>query len=527
MYQKSNTLQVRICTILLLATALYLHGALGTTLEESILACQPEEVEVNKDIHCLIYAMDSLQRPISAFNLSNFSVRVTTKDPSAKVVVSELKRQEDPSQVGFTVSASKGTTLRIDVIATDSGRGSIRNSSITVDVLVWPPVRLGAITCDTDWLTLRESTLCEADIIDKGGAPAISHADDVYFSEDHNAGTFAFISGVRKLKFNYTAPSSLMNTFDVFHIRVTLTSSSDVYTIAIPMSYPEFPPTGQALLQCHNVAGKLCLVRAFDNYGPVRFARHDFRVVFERIKSDNKWHDITDSIYMTFKSVDENRTSLMLNNTASVFLLYSPKYNKEVYMCRMRVFVVLRNTSSVVYKEVMGSPVSVMMGTPPRAEVVKFEGCSKVYTIGKQTLNCSISIAHGITADPSFLKFQTTLPLSHISTPTVVLGSEGANTSNSIVLFRYTSAQVSKPQEDNIIITIGGIPVISSPFRVTVFPVRGAVHTEGKGTRTVLVIVIGLIFFGGIMVAGLAAWTMLRRSKALAKKLKAARSMEM
>ena len=249
-----------LCVVVALVAAVTLASAAQEATVQSVLLCEPKEIEMNNNITCYIFARSLVQEAVTGFVPTDFTVRVTAASSAVNVQVSKPVLGDDPTTAKFTVLADKGTTLRIDVSLTSTGQ-NIRDSGASIDVLTWPASVLKDLKCSPSVLSLRSTTTCTATIQGSNGEAAVLHNNDIYFSEDHDEGSFTFLKGVRTLSFNFTAPSSLNVLLQAFYLRVTVAGSSVVYSAELPMQYPSMPPTARSTVRCSNAHnGQPCIV---------------------------------------------------------------------------------------------------------------------------------------------------------------------------------------------------------------------------------------------------------------------------
>lgn len=471
---------------------------------QSVLLCEPKEVEMNKNITCFIFARSLVQEAVTGFSPSDFTVRVTPASGDVTVYETKPVLGDDPTTAKFYVLANKGTTLRVDVSLTSSGL-YIRDSGAVIDVLSWPASVLKDLQCTPTVLTLRSTATCTATVQGPNGEAAVLHNDDVYFSEDHDEGSFSFLQGVRTLKFNFTAPSSLSVVLQSFYLRVTISGSATVYSVELPMQYPIMAPTARSTVRCSNsLNGQPCIVSAADETGPVSFDSSKFFVSWAKkvvsSSGSESWVNVTDTLSYAYATGSSD---------ASRQLVFAPLLEKEVYSARLKVTV---QTASGGRADIINSPFYFTMGVAPNCNQLTFGSCATAFITSSGTTVCTIHVASGVTADPTGLVIAPTLKGAGVTeAPHFAIE---ASTNASVIQFTYKAPVVSVRSNEYLNALMGGCPIVNDPYRLVVYPADTSTGYVDKdeSTRPALIIV-GLLFFGGILLAGAIVYIRMQMGK--------------
>ncbi|KAG5469732.1 hypothetical protein CUR178_01871 [Leishmania enriettii] len=224
----------------------------ATRTRESQLSCLPTEREPYGLISCVIEVRNEYQEPTTSFDLLDFIVVTRTSNADEVVETTALGRGSVTTTAVFTLSASAGADLLIQVYWRErssignADKREVRGSGITVSVLPWHASLLGPITCTapSTGLALRSSTVCHAALYDESNALAAVHSANVLFSEASRLGSFAFMSGTGALVFRFTAPPSIPENVSDFKLKVLLrgkdgkANTSGAQAVQIPVLYP-------------------------------------------------------------------------------------------------------------------------------------------------------------------------------------------------------------------------------------------------------------------------------------------------
>lgn len=470
-----------LCLALLLCVS-----ANGDSTAQSLLDCQPRQVEPGQNVTCTIYVRDTLQEPTTIFNVGDFYISPIASVAGTQFTVSQVAVGADPTTVVFTMTAATGTNIAVNAYLRSTGE-IVRGSGLVVVVLVWPATRIGTVSCATDSfvngaLPLRATTTCTAPVAGNTGLPAVVHPSDVYFTEDHFAGQFTFISGSINLIFNFTAATTLSSTFTNFNIRVTLASSAAVYSVSIPMGYPLIAPQAVSALQCNGQSNTVCFISAMDNFGPVAFVPASFNVVFERMDAVNgAWVTSTNTLNVsmtpsTTANVEQISWTLLVNNLISTQ--------------RIRVFV--------GPLEVSGSPFVFTSGVVPTSAFVSLRGCQTQYIPAGNSTNCTIDLLNGVTGDSRYFNIITSRG-GVVSTP--LYGTDPV-TLTPVMTFTYTAPTVGIRTEDGINVVVATQAALNSPFVAIVFPITISLPVTSQQSSVPKIVAIGMLFYGSALFVG-------------------------
>lgn len=513
---------VRLVVVLLVVLAFASGGGLfvsAQSSENSLLDCDKTETVPGDRVNCRIYVRDQQMDPTVGGRAADFAVRVTVDRDDAGVTVTPVTPTDDAMVFAFSVSSRLGTNLRIDVMLAATG-GPLRGSGVAVVVLT-SPVQIGAITCNATVLSLRATVKCAAPLQGPDNRPAVATSRDVLFTEDHSEGQFTFVSGSRSVVFTYTAPNFLSSTFGVFVLRATLMSAaSNGQAISLPLSFPLLAPSPKSIVKC--MTQGTCSVLAFDDFGPVTFNATQFSVSFDRSTvptvpgagngaASSVPFSINFNSGMAYKWVD-----LPFANAKT--LAYDAVVPNEVFLCRVSVGT-WPSPSAVVPSNIVGSPVIVTIGVPPVAGDVQFYRCLSSFVTSGLSTTCYLVVADSATADPKFLSIQAASGLvseARYYNATGVVGADPFLLTRRVITFDYIAPLgVKRRTEDSIFVTINGVSVGRTPWRMVMFPqtqdTSGAKAVDRKGS----VIVVGSLFFGATYAVGIWAWLRRQRRKRL------------
>lgn len=479
-------------------------GVFAGATDQSVLSCTPLEVEPNEKVTCTIFVRDVVQEPTTLFSPSDFSIVATPSILQTSLSVSTLVVGDDITTAVFTISAASGTKIALKVFLRASGT-EIRGSGVVLSVLVWPATRVGPIRCSTDnfvngRLPLRASTICSADVSGNNDLPAAVHGSDVFFAEDHFAGTFLYLSGAKQLVFNFTASSAVASNFDQFLIRVTISSSDAVYTVAIPMAYPLLPATTASTLQCTSSASTTsCYIYSRDRLGPVAFVATQFNILFERLDGGDTvaaWVPSTTDMNLTVSSVDGQGSVGKVSWVLAI--------NNRISTQRLHI-----NIGAV---DVTSSPFVFTAGIAPLPNNVVFRSCVLQYVASGNTTVCTLDLLNGATGDPSYYTLSSSLG-AKLTDLTYV--AQDAQYKVPVMTFTYNAPQVSMRSEDALGVTVSQQPVTNSPYRLIIYAVTAVVTEESSGQGVPGMIAIGLIFYGTALGYGL--YMFVERQKRMVK----------
>lgn len=454
--------------------------AIAAATEESVLSCNPSQVEINQAVVCYINVRDANQEPSTDFSANDFSIRVVAQETTANPSISTISVNVDVAR--FTVSSATGTNLRIMVVIKATNT-YIRGSGATASVLMWPASVVGSVSCSTPALELRSTTTCVAPLYGPNSVHAALHSSDVQFSEAHGFGTFMFLSGASNLVFNFSAPANPPTMFGAYTFRIRLLASNTVFTHDLPVAYPQLQATARSILICSNSSGssvRTCGIKGIDTLGPVRFNQSNFNVVFERNIS-GLWVDVTPTINKNFTQ----------NCSTVGTLVFQPKIDNEIYQARLSVYV--------GKAAIFSSPFVFQMGEVPTASKLTLRGCSTHFVVTGNTTMCTIDVADGVTADPKYVTLTTSLG------GTVVGPTFGRTaTNNSILTFTYSPpSSVDTWAQEFIGANVGGEPIVSSPFAMVVFQSELGGSTAGGSSAAQIVI---FLFLALTLLVGAAAF---------------------
>lgn len=481
--------------LLLIVACVLLSTATADSTAESLLDCSPLRVEPNQNILCTVFVRDSLQEPTTKFAITDYYISPVASISGTVLTTSSPIVGSDPTTLVFTISAATGTNIAVNVYLRSTGE-TIRGSGVTAAVLVWPATRIGDITCSTQSfvngaLPLRAWTVCSGDVSGNNGLPAVVRPTDVYFTEDHFAGSFAFVSGSMKLVFNFSAPATISAPFDNFRLRVTLSSSDALYSVSLPMTYPSLPPTRVSLLQCSGAIKTICFLNAQDTLGPVLFQAPSFVVVFEKLDDvSSAWVSSTSGMNLTL-------TAGTAKNTEQ--LSWTVLKNTEISTQRVRVYLApLSSTGTGI--EVSGSPYVFTAGTAPTPGDVSLRGCSLLYVPAGNSTLCTIDLMNGVSGDARYYSVGSTIgasisPLSYVD--------KDPKYGTPALQFVYTApTSVGIRVEDALSVTVAGAPVQNSPARLIVYPITVVVAPTETASKIPGMIAVGLVFYGACLSVG-------------------------
>ncbi|EPY25485.1 hypothetical protein AGDE_02480 [Angomonas deanei] len=518
---------------------LQLSGCLSAASRESILSCTPTELEPEVPSECIIYVRDGQQEPSMSFSPEDFTVSVVSSSGRVTVQKSALRRGADITTLVFDITSSGGSILTVNVFyrpTVQNGNypaGPIRKSGQTLTVLSRPATVIGHITCSLEedkGLTLRQSTICEAQLSDADGQPSVVHADDIILDEINQLGLFEFISGYRILRFRFTALSSPSLIVTHFTIRASIRLNEASQSITFPLKYPDLPPTAMfSSLHCDDQLRPIrCTVYAADSEGPVVFRPADFQVsVWRWIKdidvilendeqngspspgdaSDDEWYTNTEEFLV---SVSANASAIVpITRRADVGLVTASKrINDAIQLQRLSVSV----NSNGVSTPIAASPFYFHSGVVPNAAAASLRGCNAPVLGSGNTTTCFIDLLSGISGDIRY--FQLTSSLGAIlHKPEYVEYDEACRCRT--IRFNYTAPTVVKRNDDFIYVVVindAGQQIINSPTRVNVFPVYDTADPGSDNLTTdTFMIIIGTLFYGTIL--GIGVYLVIKRAQ--------------
>ncbi|KAF8291417.1 hypothetical protein TcYC6_0125380 [Trypanosoma cruzi] len=493
----------RLLFLVVISGSALLHGVSARASSESELLCSPLEIEPHQKSFCVINVRDSQQEPTMAFELEEFLVKPQSSVPQADLNLSPLQRGVDVTTLTFDFSASEGTSITVNVMYISGNQSfPIRNSGVVVSVLNWPAVRMGPISCNvpSSGLVLRGTTTCGAALYDASNRPAAVHQSEVTFLEENDLGSFKFISGMRKLVFNFTAASFSSMTVAYFTLLLTLKGIKEVYSTNFPLLYPDlYPAASFSTLSCSNETTPIvCTLRALDEAGPVRINMDYFRIVFDMLDNNverGKWVDNT-------KAFDVYSRVWAQEDT--VILSWKLKVNNFINTERLHVYIVSSTSGNggKRVEEVRGSPFLFVSGVMPHAAYVSLRGCRvSSITSGNRT-QCFIDLHNGVTGDVRYFNLSSTLGAVFEN---ITYLPKGPIYKTPVVSFVYVAPVLNTRSEDFITLIVEGQNAIRSPFHMNVFPRRSSEKNEDSETvrgSNALVIGVGLAFFGVIIGTG-------------------------
>lgn len=478
-------------TLALLAALLVVSASAEAT-PNSELNCQPLLLEPMQNVTCTLYVRDSMAEPTTLFAPADFFVRTLPTVSSVRVAVSPLARSLfDPTILTFTVAASSGTQVRIDVMLLNSSI-VVRNSGVVANVLTWPATRLSPITCNVAVLQLRQIMTCTAAVAGNTGLPAVVHPAEASFTEDHNAGKFLFLTGQKNLVFNFTANPTLLMSFAFFTIRVTLSSSSAVWTVNVPMAYPQLPATTRSRVQCSGgLAPPICYLSAADSIGPVAFNASHFQIGFEK-QVNNAW----------LPSASFNLTLAPGQTVDQQVLAWALLVNNETSTQRLNILAAAGPTVPLTVATpataVTGSPFVFFAGVAPTPQDVSLRKCTPVYVLSRNITTCVVDLLNGVTGDSTYFTVST---VKGGTTTTPAYGFDPILQSP-VMTFTYTAPMAAQRVDDYISVMIAGTGCMNSPFRVVVYPSATAPQAAAAGGTLPAIVAIGLLFYGSAFGVG-------------------------
>lgn len=535
-----------LCLLFMLLTAC---GAVAVPTKESHLHCSPTETEPYGAISCVINVRDAFQEPTMSFDPALFTVVARASNSAAVVTTSDMARGTDITTVVFSLTASTGTDLLIRVFLQDTtkpGAGAavaeIRGSGITVSILSWPATYMGPLSCTATatGLSLRSSTTCRALLYDKNGAASVLHSSDVLFSEANVLGSFSLVSGTRELVFRFTAPASTPVVVSTFTLKARIrgqdiaTNPSSVQTIQVPLLYPEMTAVAAYTgVRCATETRPItCSITASDAQGPVAFNASQFRIRVERLAvagSDNgsltarSWTDTTHTLALSVRQSDSRPWVGVLR--------WEPKVKDSIFEARLRVLTSTNGAEiagsgsslSANAGDVAGSPFPFTHGVLPNAQSVTLRGCrTSVIAAGNSTV-CFIDLANNVAGDPAYYTVTTLQRRSSVSDFTYV-DYDALCQCRSLWFTYHAPASVTVRVDDFVNVTAytdyarspGGMVVaMNVPYRLNVFPVvNGSGHDTSSGS-SVAIVIVGLLFYGGVL--GMGLLLIVRRSRKAAR----------
>jgi hypothetical protein len=456
-------------------------------------------VEPGQNVTCIIYVRDALQEPTSIFSLSDFVVQPVVAFPGVSVMVSPFTVGIDPTTIVFTLSTNGGSNVGINVYATASGN-AVRYSGLVVTAMAWPALYLGPMVCAINGsaLALRSSTICNASATGSQGLPAVVHPADVFFTEDHFAGSFAFISGQEQLVFQFTASNTITSPFNNFTLRVTLRQTNAVFSTSFPMTYPSLPPNGNTILQCNSLSSAMCYISASDNIGPVLFQPSRMVVVFERLdKLSNAW----------LPSTQLFNVSLTPGPSGDMAVLsWQLVVNNAVTQERVHLYVIQADGTTV---EARGSPFAFTSGIAPNAAAVVLQGCQATFIAQGNSTICTMLLRNGVSGDPSYYTLQSSLGATFSNLQYFISPSTG----QPMMQFAYTAPSLSStsPQDDYVSVVIASRSSLGSPFKITVYSASAQVVVYDFTGSIPGLIALGLSWYG--LFIGLGVWMFVQRRR--------------
>ena len=459
---------------------------------QSRLNCQPRELTPGQSSKCYIYVKDSLGVPTTAFEINDFVVSIRSARPEIVATMSSVTLTSERSVLTFTVGASAGTILYVDAKLSRSDE-PIVESGQSIFVL-GSATKLSDLRCDKQQLALRGTAQCTATVTGPSGVPALVESSDLFFSEDHGAGSFELLEGSRTLVFNFTAPSSLSVMFSKFRLRVSLVGIAEQNYIELPVMYPALPATGRSVLRCVESVPQLCILNAADDIGPVRLNPEQFVLRFEKETntSGSATWEAYDGMVDTWNDV--------AGATGSSFsrrLTFTMKEPNEVFTGRLTVYV---RESDRTLTEVQGSPFQFISGLAPAPDEAFFRRCDRTILVSRATVSGYLEVDDGLIADPSYFSF--------IAGGGGDIGSleysRGEN-GRPRLFFHYTAPVVHERTEDKIFAMIGGHNIQRSPYKMVVYPRKDVMDdSEGQNDgRHKKEIVLGTVFFGLCILFGI------------------------
>lgn len=515
--------------------------------KESELLCYSTEAEPNEDVACIIAVRNLQREPTMSFDVADFSVAATSSESRARVEVSPLRRGEDITTITFAVRASMGTELVVHAafdpvgpVSASLSKGSLRNSGLTISVLTWPAVELGAITCDhsaaTDGLALRNSTVCSLPLTNADGRPAVLHRGDVTFSESNLLGSFRFLSGKGSLEFEFSAPAVLSVAVTRFTLYVILDVPSHsirmTRSVALPLVYPALAPeAAHSYLRCADETRPIvCTIAAADGIGPVLYRESDFAIRMETEATDGGaevWLD--NGLDFDFRYTNANSSTVFTNasdehSTIQVnaarrdlgFVSWSLRVNNAIRWQRFHVYVVSQGEEVRGFsreREVRGSPYEFMSGVVPTATSVTLRGCNVTSIRARRRATCYADLSNGVSGDVRYFLFTSTHDA--VFSDMAYLEHDPVTRARAVVVV-YTAPTVTVRTDDFISVFLKDSgEAMNTPFRINVFPVTdsGGGGNGGDDRGTAVIVGAGLVLYGGVLMAGLVL--VVRRSRTI------------
>ena len=517
--------------------------------KQSHVRCSPRETEPYGVISCVINVRDGFQEPTMNFDPSQFTVETRASNSAAVVTTSEMTRGTDITTVVFTLTASTGTDLFIRVFLKDTAASTgtavaeLRGSGITVSFLSWPASYIGTLTCNVTetGLSLRGATLCHAPLFDKNNAASVLHSSDVIFSEANVLGSFSFISGTRELVFLFTAPAGTPVVVSTFTLKVRIRGQDiavnprSVQTAQIPLLYPEMMALAAYTgVRCATETRPItCSITASDAQGPVAFSASQFSIRVERLMggdlsngtaSPKYWVDTTHKL-----AIDVRRSP---TRPWVGVLQWEPKIKDSIFEARLRVLTsadatAIAASSSAISAnaaDVAGSPFPFTNGVLPNSQSVTLRGCRTSVIAAGNTTVCFIDLANSVAGDPNYYTVTTRHRRSSVSNFTYVDYDELCQC-RSLWFTYHAPATLAVRVDDYLNVTVytdfertpaSVVTAMNVPYRLNVFPVAsGSGHDTFTGSSTAAIVVVGLLFYGGVL--GVGVFLIVRRSRKAAR----------
>ncbi|KPA76650.1 hypothetical protein ABB37_07505 [Leptomonas pyrrhocoris] len=551
--KRRATAEVFLAALLSLLLVASLSASAAPT-KESHLHCSPTETEPYGSINCVINVRDGFQEPTMSFNPAQFTVVARASNNAAVVTTSEMARGTDITTVVFSLTASTGTDLFIRVFLQDTttaGTGTavaeIRGSGITVSILSWPASFMGALTCNatSTGLSLRGSTLCRAPLYDNNNAASVLHSSDVIFSEANVLGSFSFVSGTRELVFLFTAPASTPVVVSTFTVKVRIRGQdiaknpNSVQSTQLPLLYPQMMALAAYTgVRCATETRPItCSVTASDAQGPVAFNASQFCIQVERLMDGSSssggtpykyWMDTTHTLALTVRRSDTRPWVGVLQ--------WEPKVKDSIFEARLRVQTSVDGTAiagsgsgsgsclNSKAADVAGSPFPFVNGVLPNSQSVTLRGCRTSVIASGNTTVCFIDLANNVAGDSAYYIVSTTHRHSSVSNFTYV-DNDALCQCRSLWFTYHAPTSLTARVDDCVNVTVytdfartpaSVVTAMNVPYRLNVFPVAsGPGHDTSPGSSAAAIVVVGILFYGGVL--GVGTYLIVRRSRKAAR----------